>query len=414
MEPSDLGSKSKHAKKQSKIKSNKIEEIVPDYKPGNRKKRRKEKEIIWQNTRDNQLIQCKSELDTYTFDMIESLYVSTDLFELNQYTHLSFDEKKELVTESHNNWIKINHSNQLNQCLDDFGLDKSIYDELNYHQYDISNDSLYKLYQCKTSTKNNFLWDIFYHIDTSFDKLGNQSHLEPYSLLSESDKNRIITVEYYMDQQKKILIQTSKFSSDHFVCILGLVRFDSQKLFNMALVSKSFYEIVGKVDVDIKQGQVCPNCGICIFRRSIQILCVTCREIKRKQSDCLKYITKLTPIMPIIECYTWIAQTFGSKDLIGLAGVDKYIYNIVKTIIASIPKGMKIECGQCPNYICISERSMISCHNKCGSCLNQLVWGSGNVPAKKWTSCRLCKCEFFIKNNYIGRFPKCLYCRSRI
>ncbi len=334
---------------------------------------------------------------------------------------------------------------QFIQCLSNFQIDLSIYQKINEFGADITCENFMQFVQQKTDYYNKIIkWknyteypimlDIFTHINMSFTMGKNVSTygfftntyqkktiiakyhngfdtvFYPYGFLSTTDRKTIITASYYIWHKNRIRQITEKFPSECYEQILYKIRHVPKSLINMALVCKSFYQIICEFEVNLRQAQICPKCNSNIFRRSIKNVCVSCTA----KDMCVKYLLK--PIISVFECIEPYVENLDSDILVKMAHINKEFYLMAKRIIISVRTPIVIDCQKCPNKICpnkicMPERSIDHCHNICGKCLYKKVYYVSTVPKLNWAQCYRCGNLFFIKLDYLGLYAKCRKCR---
>jgi hypothetical protein len=389
--------------KRSKSRHNKKDiNFLNKAKTNSRKEKKDEELDLFNSINSKEIESCKLEIDKLEYEKIKSYYELHDLSFLKYYKYVSNEAKMKLMSERLTYWRSIFRSENINQCLVDLGLDKFVYEQV--CNYFAGNDNL------------SIQTDIFLHIDLTFPKFSDHSHLTKYEYMLDSEKKDIICTEYYLNQLNRIA--TLAFPMDIYQTIISHISLTPKILLNMALVSKSFYDLAKTICVHIKKVQVCSTCNICIFTRSIAVQCITCHEIESKKYNCVDRLVAGDSVNWMgrsypIEIIRMISRFITPTELITMASVNKYIYNMVKTIVVPLPKGRRTLCLSChKKMICVSERSMIDFNSICGSCRSVIVYPRGDVPGENWTACCICLCEFFVKRDYMGYHQKCLCCRS--
>ncbi len=384
-----------------------------------------------------QLKELKNHIDMFDRERIKIIYNSNNYSCLKKYNECSILIKQELIKIRMDVILIEEHNEQLKKCFEDHEINEEMADyvkekEYNIFDYKFLEDVDFTLILDKDNNicgqlinvlvkygRNNGeitkilksnIQDmyIFKLLHKCYNKDDEKLKLDTYSLLSEDEKNMITTINYYNYQKNRITNQLLNFNSDIYG---GIFRYfvNTKQISNMSLISKSHYESSKNSIIQLSKGQICKNCNVCIFRRTLTEQCSACNNSNHLKCGNIIFNT----IDCIIDCIPLIIRHFKPKDFVKLGFVCKSIYEIVKTFVIE-QKPIKLLCNNskiCRNNVCVVGRSL---ENKilCGFCLDSKVYYNERIPAKNWARCGECNCHFFVKNDYKGTRARCLLCRK--
>jgi hypothetical protein len=303
----------------------------------------------------NQLVELQCKIDSFNTERIKTIYNSNNYACLKNYCECSKQIKQELIKIKMDGILEEEHKEQFKKCLEYYGIDETMIDYVKLNGYNIFDDNFLSNVDFtimmdehnfghvinvmvkhgkndddikKIIKANKQDMYIFKNLRKCYEKNHEKLKLNTYPLLLESEKEMVVTINYYNYQKNRINEKLLNFNQDIYN---EIIKYSNKPSIyqNMSLVCKMFYKIAITKKMSLSKGQVCKTCNSPIFERTLLVQCDKCNPIAHL--NCGNIIFKSMDNM--IDCIPLIIQHFKPIDYIKLGFVCKSIYNIVKTFV---------------------------------------------------------------------------------
>lgn len=330
-------------------------------------------------------------------ERIKIIYNTNNFSYLKKFATVCNNTKKLHIKELYDKIIIKEHNAQLSECIMHYGITIDEFNAYLKNNYNIFNDWFKNKFIVEMEViKNNVSYKypfpmkkyddilIFGYHNEDFKKLDELQKLDVYNLLTQEEKQVVVTFNYYKFQKNKIDNCCNDFCFDIFANVLSYVS-DRNTLLKLSTLRKK--KSVEDINASLELLAIWKNVNLhnYVIDELVNVI-----------------MNKVFVFSNGVKCDK--CNNYSFHVTIG----NKCNFCDVNNTIVKCDSYQNVKCYGCNfNVVCVGDMYV---ENKvyCGGCLKTKVYYKTNVPKCNWAKCGDCSSQFFVKENYLGYNAKCL------